>query len=507
MLPILLSLVSCAAIAAPQGEPGTSITIYSSAQPGAMSVNALQQAQNPYSYNPYNANIPGYALVRLERDVDLPKDRSNIQLTDVAAQIDATTVTFASLSDPAGTRVLEQSFQFDVVSMAKLLERYLDKKVGFERTVGQTSVSESGTLLSSTGGYIIRKDDGEVNVLANYNKLILPELPGGLITRPTLLWDVATDKPGKHRARITYQTAGITWWADYNLTFTEGKDANHGILDIGAWVSILNQSGGSYTDARLKLIAGDVHRAEPPGARDNAYEMAARKSAAGADTGFHEKSFFEYHLYTLGRRTSIPDRSTKQIELFAPALAVPCEKVLVYYGLAAGNRGWGAEPYFDRNYGIQTNKKVDVYLRFKNAKDAGLGIPLPSGRIRVSKMDPTDKSLEFIGEDVIDHTPKDETVLVRMGSAFDVVGERRQVDFKVDTSRKTMEEEIEIKIRNHKSEPVTVLVKENLYRWVEWTITKKTMDFEKLDSRTIQFPVTVDKDGEATVRYTVKYTW
>jgi hypothetical protein len=184
---------------------------------------------------------------------------------------------------------------------------------------------------------------------------------------------------------------------------------------------------------------------------------------------------------------------------------VPCEKTLVYYGSAGF--GYGGGPVTDRNYGTQSNKKVDVYLGFKNAQENNMGMPLPSGRIRVSKLDDADKTLEFIGEDTIDHTPKNEKVLIKLGSAFDVVGERRQVNFAVDTSRKTMSEEIEVKLRNQKSEPVTVIVKENLYRWVNWQITAKTHDFQKQDARTIHFPIRIGAGGEATMRYSVQYTW
>jgi hypothetical protein len=222
--------------------------------------------------------------------------------------------------------------------------------------------------------------------------------------------------------------------------------------------------------------------------------------------GFQQKDFFEFHLYTLGRRTTLPNNSTKQIELFNQAERVPARKILVYYG-AAEYPYFFAEPAVDRNYGVQSNKKVDVYLQFKNEEKVGLGIPLPSGRIRVSQLDKADSSLEFIGEDVIDHTPKDEDVLVKLGSAFDVVGERRQVDFKVDSAGKWMEEEIEVKLRNHKKEAVDVVVKENLYRWTNWTILRSSHKYDKEDSRTIHIPVRVEKDGEATVRYRVRYSW
>lgn len=186
---------------------------------------------------------------------------------------------------------------------------------------------------------------------------------------------------------------------------------------------------------------------------------------------------------------------------------MPCEKTLFYYGLMPGSYGYGTSPITDRNYGVQSNRKVDVYLGFKHSQDHNMGMPLPSGRIRVSKVDNADKTLEFIGENVIDHTPKNEKVLIKLGSAFDVVGERCQVDFRIDTSRKSMGEDIEIKLRNQKPEPVTVIVKENLYRWINWQITSKTHDFEKQDARTIHFPLKIAAGGEVTLRYSVQYTW
>ena len=197
---------------------------------------------------------------------------------------------------------------------------------------------------------------------------------------------------------------------------------------------------------------------------------AMRSDMAEEARGFEEKSFFEYHLYTLGRPSSLPDNSTKQIELFPKVAGVACEKTLVYYGQAG--QWYGGGPMTDRSYGITGNKKVDTYLSFRNRTEDGMGVPLPSGRVSVAKLDSADGSLEFIGEDRIDHTPKNETVQLKLGSAFDVVGERRQVDFKVDSNRNTMTEEIEVKIRNRKDEPVRVIVKENLYRWTNWKITQ-----------------------------------
>ncbi|MDO8595223.1 MAG: hypothetical protein Q7R45_01230 [Sulfuricaulis sp.] len=498
---VISALIFGSSQAAGQAESGgNALTIYSTAQPGAISPELYRNGGRGQA-------IPGYAVVRQQRDIDLTRGRNNVRFSDVAAYIDPTTVMFESLTDPTGTSVVEQNFQFDLVNHEKLLRKYIDQTIKVDQVRGNSVETFSGTLLSTSGGMILKRDDGSVQLLPHNSAVTLPSLPGGLITRPTLVWDINTQRAGSHRARVSYQTTGITWWTDYNLTYSEGASANACKLDVGAWVSIINQSGASYPEAKLKLIAGDVQRAQPAG-RVNAPRAAAMMMAREEkDGGFAEKEFFEYHLYTLGRPTTLPDNSTKQIELFPAARNVPCEKSLVYYGLMPGYHGYGGSPITDRNYGVQSNKKVDVYLGFRNSQDHHMGMPLPSGRIRVSKMDDADKTLEFIGENVIDHTPKNEKVLIKLGSAFDVVGERRQVDFKVDTSRKTMSEDIEVKLRNQKKEPVTVIVKANLYRWVNWQLTSKSHDFEKQDARTIHFPLKIAAGGEVTLRYSVQYTW
>ena len=497
-----LTALAVAAALLPMQTParaGDALTLYSSARPGAI-------APDAYRHGGRGQALPGYAMVRHERELQLVRGRNTVRVTDVAALIDPTTVTFESLTDAAGTSVIEQNFQFDLVSTEKLLRRYIDRAISVDQVRGNGVESFEGTLLSTAGGITLRRSDGSIQTLPHNAGVRLPELPGGLITRPTLVWDVAANRAGAHKTRISYQASGITWWADYNLTYSEGRNANACHLDVGAWVSIINQSGASYQDAKLKLVAGDVQRATPTG-RVLPQSMAAR-AAVSEDRaeGFQEKAFFEYHLYTLGRPTTLPDNSTKQIELFPVARRVPFEKTLVYYG-AVPAYGFGPNPATDRNYGIATNRKVDVYLGFRNAEQNNMGIPLPAGRIRVNKADPADGTLEFIGEDAIDHTPRNENVKIKLGSAFDVVGERRQVNFTVDTSRRNMTEEIEVKLRNQKKEPVTVIVKENLYRWTNWQITSKSHDFEKQDARTIHFPVKIAAGAEATVRYTVHYSW
>lgn len=459
----------------------TALTIYSAAQPG-MAV--------------------GYAIVRHDRYIELGKGRTTIRFTDIASQIDPTTVSFESLNDPDGTSVLEQNYEFDLVSADKLTERFLDRTITVEQSHGDKISTFTGTLLSASGGLVLKGDDGSVQVINGYSNIQFPELPGGLITKPTLVWDIAAKKSGQHLTRVMYETKAIGWWADYNIEFTEGDNANSGTLDVGAWVSIINQSGATYADAKLKLVAGEVHRV--PRVRDAI--RWERSMLQTARDGFEEKSLFEYHLYTLGRATTLPNNSTKQIELFPAVRGVPCDKILVYHGQGGRFYGYGA-PMTDRNIGTRSNTKVDIYLQFENVAAGGLGMPLPAGRIRVSQRDPADGSLEFIGEDTIGHTPKDENVLIKLGTAFDVVGERTQKDFTFDARRQQIEETIEVRIRNHKDESVTVVVREGLHRWGNWEIEDSSRAHEKVDAHTIHFPVTVSKDGEAVIQYTVRYSW
>lgn len=463
-----------------------SLTIYSSAAPGAISPDSYRPAPgSSYAYQNARA-IPGYAIIRQMQPLTLDKKENDITFSDVAAYIDPTTVMFTSLTHPETTHVIEQNYLFDLVSTAKLLERYIGKKITVEQIVGDSISSYDGTLMSTQGSIVLKDNDNKLLTLNNYSNLRFPELPGGLMTKPTLLWHIQTDDPGTHQTRVSYQTDGITWWSDYNVQFQEGKDANSGVLDLSAWVSIINQSGASYNDATLKLMAGDVQRAaQPVYYRKSA--MLAMDGEMAAAPGFAEKSFFEYHLYTLNHPATLPDNSTKQLELFPTAYSIPAEKELIYNG--------------------QQDTKVAVYLKFKNDKKYGLGVPLPAGRIRVSKRDEADGNLEFIGEDVIQHTPKDEEIKIKLGNAFDVVGERKQTNYYTDNTRKYAEETVEISLRNHKHEAVKVIAEEPLQRYANWTITDTSKSYDKKDAYTVHFPVTLKPDGEEKIRYTVRYTW
>jgi len=489
-----LSLLACSGVAAAPVSDD-SVTIYSKLQPGAVS----PELYRPAPGRQVNGQVPGYAIVRHDRSYDIEKGPHSLRITDVAALIDPTTVTFKSLDQPA-TRVLEQSFQFDLVSQAKLIQRYLGQSIAVELARGDQVDRVEGVLLGAFDGLTLQMGDGSVRAIRNYQNLLFDQLPGGLITKPTLEWLLDSPTTGQQQTRITYETQGMTWWADYSIVYDESRACT---MDLAAWVSIINQSGADYLNARLKLIAGDVHRAQQRQPRsDVVYKMAM---AEEADQGFVEKAFFEYHMYTLGRRTDVPDNSTKQLQLMPPARGIGCKKELVFAPTLS--TPWWGRQQLDQNFGRYGKGEVSVFLRFRNEEKQGLGIPLPAGRIRVMQLDTDDDALEFIGEDVIDHTPRNEDVLIEMGNAFDVVGERRQTDFRLDQRTRNLWESFEIRLRNHKDEPIDVVVLENLYRAANWKIEDASHDQKKENSNRIRFDVRVPAEDEVVVTYTAHYDW
>ncbi len=473
------------------------ITIYSSAQPGSISPDIYRPV--PGQHRGYY-NVPGYAMVKSTRQYNISKGVNALEVSDVAALLDPTTVQFRS-KDDQDARVLEQNYQFDLVSQQKLLQRYLGQSITVEQLIGDKIHKKTGELISADGGLVIKDSRGGIHSINSYHNISFPELPGGLRTKPTLVWSLFSDKPGKQDIELSYQTNGMTWWSDYNITYSEtGK--NDCEMDLAGWVSIINQSGASFENTKLKLIAGDVNRAQ---AAPSPHVM--RKSVAFEsleDSGFEEKSFFEYHLYTLGRPADLPNNSTKQLELFPAVKGINCKKEMVFdassqfYGYGGLNTG--------ESYGKNSQSDVSVYLRFKNDKSNGMGIPMPAGRIRVNQRD-SDGSLEFIGEDIIDHTPKNEDVLIKMGNAFDIKGERKQTDYRIDTSKKTMSETFEITLKNHKDKAEEIVIRETLYRWSNWKISSKSHKFSKEDSRHIHFNVKVPANDKVTVKYKVDYSW
>lgn len=439
----------------------------------------------------------GTALVRDRRRFDLAAGFNQIAFSDVAASIDPTSVLFKSLTDPDGLIVLEQNYQFDLVDSSALYRKYLDQTV---RVVTKDGTLYEGKLLSTQGGIILQDEDGHVSVISgDVREVSFPELPDGLITRPTLVWQLMSDQRGEQQVELTYLTGGISWQADYVVLLSSQEDS----IDLDGWVTMSNTSGTSYQDALLKLIAGDLQRLAQPGmaAQDMLYAAEAELAAAPVE----QREFFEYHLYEVPRPVTVNNNENKQIE-FVSASDVPADKFFVYDGLQCRSNyyycNFYGSPQTDPSYGVASNPKVMVMLEFDTEQ---AGADLPKGRVRVYQED-IDGAALLIGEDAIDHTPQGENVRLYVGDAFDIVGERVQTDFR-RPSDKSLEESYEITLHNHKDEAVEVRVVEHLFRWSEWRILSSSHDYDKLDSSTIEFRVRVPANGDTTVQYDVRYFW
>lgn len=461
----------------------------------------------------YNA---GMSLVREERIIGLGKGSNRVQVPDIPATIDPTSLHFSSLTDPAGVRVLEQNYQYDLVNQAKLLEKYLGKQVEFLRfdETGKKEYAVTGRILAvggnpeqygSQGGVsnpgLVAEIGGKIE-LNPAGRLSLPSLPEGLILKPQLEWLLTSAKEGDQRAEISYLANAISWSCDYVALLNKSDDK----LDLTGWVTLVNNSGTGFRDAGLKLVAGDVNIV-----RDQTYDNAPQprmvKMAAAAEPQFQQKELFEYKIYSLQRRTDVSNNESKQIELVS-AKGASARKLLIYDGMDQGWRFWmnNANYRSQSNFGEQSNTKVGVYVAFRNDAKSGLGMPLPKGKVRMYKKDDDGKE-QFVGEDQLDHTAKDEEVRLYMGNAFDVVGARVQTDFKSLSSGHVVEETIEIKVRNHKRDAVEVMVYEHPWRWSQWEIVKTGTPFEKVDQTTLRFPVKIAPDKEKVFSYTIRYTW
>ena len=445
----------------------------------------------------YNEDL---ALVKERREIRLEEGVGDVSYRDVAAELQPTSVTFRSLRDPEGTAVLEQNFEYDLVSSDRLLQKYVDHDIVVETEDGSR---QEGELLSTEGGVVLRTADG-VRVLSRdqVRSFGFPELPGGLRTRPTLVWTVRAEEGGAHPTELSYLTGGMGWQADYVVEL--GRDDES--MSLRGWVTLDNRSGKTYRDARLKLVAGDIHRAADD--RRRAGQVVLEAARAAVPDQVESRSFFEYHLYEITRPVTVENRQTKQIE-FVSAERVRAEKRFVYRGTRAS---WGGSRRIDPEYGADTgNQKVEVYLNFRTSEEAGLDRRLPAGRVRIYQEDVDGSSL-LIGEDRIDHTPKDEEVQLAVGQAFDLVGERVRTDYR-RISDDVVEEDIEIRLRNRKSdEDVTIRVVEPMYRASDWTITGERLDgesvgHEELDSHRVEWQVPVAAGEEATLTYTVRYRW
>jgi hypothetical protein len=454
----------------------------------------------------YNQNL---SLIREERPLSLPRGTSRAILPDIPSTIDGTSLHFLSLTEPSAVKVLEQNYQYDLVHPSKLLEKYLGRTIEFVRTDPDTKkeYTVTGKLLSTgySGQSMIGGMVAEINGKIEINpagRLVLPSLPEGLILKPQLEWLVSNTKEGTHKTEISYLAGGLSWSADYVALLANDESR----LDLTGWVTLTNSSGTDFMNAGLKLVAGDVNvvREQLGNAMPMMKTMAVADEAAPQ---FKQTELFEYKLYSLQRRTDVRNEETKQIELIS-GKNVTSKKMFIYDGLADQWRYWRNNYSYrgQGSFGQQSNPKVGVYVTFKNEEKSGLGLPLPKGKVRVYKRDQDGKE-QFIGEDQIDHTPKDEEVKLYLGNAFDIIGERSQKDFKTISSGHVIEETIEVKVRNHKNEDAEVMVYEHPWRWSQWEVVSASTNWEKVDQSTLRFPVKVKKDEEKVIRYTIRYTW
>jgi hypothetical protein len=428
------------------------------------------------------------------------------------------------LRDPGGRslQVLEQNYRNDPISQELLLSFYEGKTIDFlvqhadRQEIIKGKIVRSGYIPSSYYAQNYQQPAStqpiiEVDGVLRFGlpgQPLFPALSGDTVLKPTLSWLLQTNDPGKFDAEISYVAGGMSWQADYNVVVSDNPRGKTDLLDMVGWITMRNQSGKTFENANIKLMAGDVNKIQPGSvaARTYAAEAKAMMNDAAAPP-VSEKSFDEFHLYTVARPTTLHDQETKQVE-FVRSTGVHAQRLFVYDGAQVAQYGYYNLEQIrqDQGYGTQSNPKVWVMEEFKNAEANHLGIALPKGKLRFYRRD-TDGHLEFVGENVIDHTPKDETIRIFTGNSFDVVGERKRTNYHVDSARNWMDESFEIRVRNHKKEAVTVRVVEHLYRWTNWKLTDQSQESRKMDAQTIEFPVTIAPDGEQVVTYTVHYSW
>ena len=477
----------------------------------------------------YNQN---FAVVRESISMDLKDGLNEVKFSDITAHLEPDSVILRDPSGQVQLQIREQNFRNDPVSQQMMLSLFEGQEIDFVvresqkpdrivrgKIIRSGYVPHDNAAMQRYGNAYATAQMGMASQTANPiievdGKLqfqlpglpIFPALADQTILKPELSWQLNASKAAKLDVELCYVSGGMSWSADYNLVASKNSDE----LDLIGWVTIDNQSGKTFENARLKLMAGDVSKIQP-GENFAALGRASLKmdTASGMAPTVSEKSFDEYHLYTLKDKTTLRDRQTKQVE-FVRASGIKSERIYVYDGLYLDPQrwnGWNRQNLRNNEeFGQDSQKKVAVMREFKNSEANNLGMPLPAGRLRFYQQD-DDRQLEFTGENTIDHTPKNETVRVYTGNAFDLIGERRRTNFKVDSSNKWVDESFEITLRNHKKEAVEIRVVEHLYRWVNWEITEKSTPFTKTNAQEIEFRVALKPDEEKTITYTVHYSW
>ena len=437
----------------------------------------------------------GYAVVRETLPIDLKSGLNQVSFAGATAQVEADSVILRDIAGKAEFQILEQSYRNDPVSQAMLLSLFEGKTLEFVRhennkpdriIVGK--VVRSGFVPGGSFVEPIIEVDGKLQ-FSLPGEPVFPSLGTDNVLKPTLNWKLNSASSGKIDAEVAYLSRGFTWEASYNLVAEEKGDS----LDVVGWITMNNHSGMIFNDAKVKLMAGDVNRVQPDYSLGRGRGMGSGAVAMSAEKVVTEKSFDEFHLYTLGNPVTLRDKETKQVE-FVRATGVKAERIYIFEG----------EGHYRR--GVPSSGKVQVFREFKNSEANKLGIALPKGKVRFYSQD-GDRQLEFVGENQIDHTPKNETIRVLVGNSFDLVGERVMKSSREDGSNRVATQTFEIKVRNRKKEAVEIRVIEHANHGGEWTLAAQSQDHKKTDAQTFEFRVPLRPDEEQTVTYTIRYTW
>lgn len=483
-------LVSAAVLyASPRAGRNAAGQEKTSAQESGSAASTSLNDQTDLSITVYNSNI---ALIRDVRNLSLPTGEFRLKLMDIAATVNPATVHFRSLNEPDKLGVLEQNYEYDLLEPAKLLNKYVGKEVTLVRSYmdnGTTKHEEiKATLLANNNGPVWKI--GNDIVTGGYAESYrFPEVPANLYDRPTLLMELENSGAHKQQIETSYLANSLSWNSDYVLTIARDDKT----ADLDGWVTLANNSGTAFHNARLQLVAGDLNRIQTAATAGRAADMVMAKAVRAEQ--FAQESFSEYHLYTLGRKTSVEDKETKQISLLQGS-GVPVEKHFVVNG---------QNFYYHNQYnpGSPLKDNVMVFYKFKNDEKSGLGMPMPAGNVRVYQKDSKGNVL-FVGEDRIDHTPKDEFLNIHIGNAFDVVSERKQTDYKrIDTH--IWEMEFEITLRNHKDAPITVEVNEPIGG--DWEMLTSSYKYTKTSAWAAQFNVPVAANGASVLKYRIRAHW
>ncbi len=462
--------------------------------PMAASAQTQPQISTPESRTSVGMTVynQGFAVVREVRPISLDRGRNLLRFEGVPQRIDATSLSIRSRTHPGSISVREQNYQYDLVGTQALLDKAVGERVRLVRRMGEWVETVEGILISQPGqGRIIQLDDGRI-LVDPQGEIELLSLPGGLVSRPSLLWHLDADRAGTHDVEASYTTDGMMWRANYVAVL----NADDTKLDVTGWVTLDNQSGATFEDASLQLMAGEVRRNQPQRMMNQDYMAMEEVQVTSARApAFQEEAFFEYHLYTLDGTTTIANRETKQLELLSATDAGVTRRLIVDAG---GRYGWSQRR---PGGGRGTNEiSAAVVVEFENSEANNMGMPLPAGTVRLYKAD-RDGQLQFLGEDNIGHTPRNEELRLYVGDAFDVVAERRIVD-NDRISDRVYEQTVEVEVRNRKETSTQVTVVEPVYG--DWTMRTESHPHEKIDAYTIAFPLTIPAGETMTVRYTVR---